>query len=69
MVHVTQVAELVEDDVVPEMFREEVEADIEIYVPLCRTGAPVGLALHSPEYGVDFSLGLLEKEFTCGKWD
>lgn len=33
MVHVTQVAEFVEDDVVPEMFREEVEADVEVDVP------------------------------------
>ena len=116
-----------QDDVVPKMWWKEMEADIEIYIPLCRTGAPVGLVvfkgnqavegcpvalyeampngefcgacgeansglffhcfegngvrwkedwgpfgsffLHSPEYGVDFSLGLLEKEFTCGKWD
>lgn len=35
MVQVAQVAEFVQDDVVPKMWWKEMEADIEIYIPLC----------------------------------
>ena len=34
MVQVAQVAEFVQDDVVPKMWWKEMEADIEIYIPL-----------------------------------
>lgn len=56
MVHVTQVAEFVQDDVVPQVGREEVEVDIEIYVPLCRTGAPVGLVVFKGNPAVEGSV-------------
>lgn len=45
VVEVAEVAEFVEDDVVPQMCGDQVETDVEVDIPLGGAGAPIALVV------------------------